>query len=328
MPIKLLNPKIDYVFKRIFGHVGNENITKNFLSCILQENITDITLDSNPILEKDLLDDKVGILDIKAKINNVTNIDIEMQIIDRKNIEKRILFYLSKMYSKSIKSGKDYNSLEKCIAILITDFEINVTRQIPQYITKWNIREEKYQQIILTDVMEIVIIELKKFKEYKEKSNLKTLNSWIEFIECPEVIDMSNKEIQKAKEVLEEISQDEHEQYLAELREKYIMDQKAIEDAGYDKGLKTGRDQGVKQGIKQGIEQGIKQGIEQGIKQGIEQGIKQGIEQGIKQGIKQGIEQGKKENSLQTAKKMLAKKIDTNTISEITGLTVEELKKL
>ena len=312
MPIKLLNPKIDYVFKRIFGHVGNENITKNFLSCILQENITDITLDSNPILEKDLLDDKVGILDIKAKINNVTNIDIEMQIIDRKNIEKRILFYLSKMYSKSIKSGKDYNSLEKCIAILITDFEINVTKQIPQYITKWNIREEKYQQIILTDVMEIVIIELKKFKEYKEKSNLKTLNSWIEFIECPEVIDMSNKEIQKAKEVLEEISQDEHEQYLAELREKYIMDQKAIEDAGYDKGLKTGRDQGVKQGIKQGIEQGIKQGIEQGIKQG----------------IKQGIEQGKKENSLQTAKKMLAKKIDTNTISEITGLTVEELKKL
>ena len=272
MPIKLLNPKIDYVFKRIFGHIGNENITKNFLSCILQENITDITLDSNPILEKDLLDDKVGILDIKAKINNVTNVDIEMQIIDRKNIEKRILFYLSKMYSKSIKSGKDYNSLEKCIAILITDFEINVTKQIPQYITKWNIREEKYQQIILTDVMEIVIIELKKFKEYKEKTNLKTLNSWIEFIECPEVIDMSNKEIQKAKIVLEEISQDEHEQYLAELREKYIMDQKAIEDAGYDKGLKAGVEI--------------------------------------------------------IAKKMLAKKIDINTISEITGLTVEELKKL
>ena len=280
MPIKLLNPKIDYVFKRIFGHIGNENITKNFLSCILQENITDITLDSNPILEKDLLDDKVGILDIKAKINNVTNIDIEMQIIDRKNIEKRILFYLSKMYSKSIKSGKDYNSLEKCIAILITDFEINVTKQIPQYITKWNIREEKYQQIILTDVMEIVIIELKKFKEYKEKTNLKTLNSWIEFIECPEVIDMSNKEIQKAKKVLEEISQDEHEQYLAELREKYIMDQKAIEDAGYDKGLKTG------------------------------------------------IERGKEQNNLQIAKKMLSKKFDINTISEITGLTVEELKKL
>ena len=45
----------------------------------------------------------------------------------------------------------------------------------------------------------------------------------------------TNKEVKKAKEVLKEISQDEHERYLTELREKYILDQKAIEDAGYDK---------------------------------------------------------------------------------------------
>ena len=91
---------------------------------------------------------------------------------------------------------------------------------------------------------------------------------------------MSNKEIQKAKKVLEEISQDEHEQYLAELREKYIMDQKAIEDAGYDKGLKAGLEQGITHGIKQ------------------------------------------------IAKKMLNEKIDLDTISRITGLSIQELKKL
>ena len=63
------------------------------------------------------------------------------------------------------------------------------------------------------------------------------LDEWIKFIENPEVIDMenTNKEVKKAKEVLEEISQDEHERYLTELRQKYILDQKAIEDAGYDK---------------------------------------------------------------------------------------------
>ncbi len=102
MSNKLLNPKNDYVFKRLFGHVGNETITKNLLSCILQLDITDIQLDSNPITEKELFDDKVGILDIKAKIDNTTNIDIEMQVVDKKNIEKRILFYLSKMYTKTI----------------------------------------------------------------------------------------------------------------------------------------------------------------------------------------------------------------------------------
>ena len=93
--------------------------------------------------------------------------------------------------------------------------------------------------------MEIYIIELPKFKKYKEKTNNSTLNSWIKFIESPEVIDMNekNEEIKKAKNVLEEISQDKHERYLAELRQKYIMDQKAIEGAGYDKGIKVGIEQ-------------------------------------------------------------------------------------
>ena len=53
-----------------------------------------------------------------------------------------------------------------------------------------------------------------------------------------------DKEVSKAKKILEEISKDEHERYLAELRQKYIMDQKAIEDAGFDKGLKVGIEQG------------------------------------------------------------------------------------
>ena len=97
---------------------------------------------------------------------------------------------------------------------------------------------------------------------------------------------MPNKDIQKAKQILEDISKDEHERYLAELRLKYIMDQKAIEDAGYDKGLA------------------------------------QGISQGLAKGISQGIAQGSKNKQIEIVKKMLAKKIDLNTISEITELSI------
>ena len=50
----LLDPKVDYVFKRIFGHIGNEEITKDLLSAILGKEITSVELDRNPILEKDL----------------------------------------------------------------------------------------------------------------------------------------------------------------------------------------------------------------------------------------------------------------------------------
>ena len=303
-PIKLLNIKTDYVFKRIFGREGNEQITKNFLSCILGEKVSDIELEKNPILEKDLMDDKVGILDIKAEINKNTNVDIEMQIIDKKNSAKRILFYCSKLFIKSLKSGKDYNSLKKTISILIADYELDELKEVRKYLTKWNIREEDYSKIILTDAMEIYIIEIGKFKKYKGTERYKELDSWIKFIENPEVIDMSNKEIVMAKKVLDEISQDEHERYLAEMREKYILDQNATEAAGYDKGLKEGH--------KKGIEEGIKEGH------------KKGIEEGIKQGHEKGVEEGKKE----IAKKMLEEKLDLGLIEKVTNISKEELKKM
>ena len=200
---KLLNPKIDYVFKRIFGYTGNEEITKAFISSIISKNIEEIKLDCNPITEKDLLDDKIGILDIKAKLNNNVNCNIELQVVDNKNIEKRILFYWSKMYSQNIKSGKDYDDLEKSIVILITDYNLESLKEIQDCLTKWNIREEKHPKFILTDVMEIYIIELKKFKRtiYDELGNL---SKWIQFINNPEVItEMEDKEIKNARKVLE-----------------------------------------------------------------------------------------------------------------------------
>ena len=245
---KLLDPKIDYVFKRIFGYVGNEDITKGLISSIIQKEISNVELDNSTILEKDLLEDKVGILDIRAKIEDKINCNIEMQIVDRKNIEKRILYYWSKLYNMNLKVGKDYENLEKVIVILITDYEIDSLKEIKKYETKWNIREEEYQKVILTEVMEFYIIELPKYEKYKAKTKNEDLNRWIKFIKEPEVVEMGdNKEIKKAKEVLEEISKDKRERYLAELREKYILDQKAIEDAGYDKGLKDGMSQGRKE---------------------------------------------------------------------------------
>ena len=236
-------------------------------------------------MPEDVLDDKIGILDIKAKINNSINCDIEMQVVDKKNIEKRVLFYCSKMYVQSLSSGQDYSKLEKSITILLTDYEIKSLKEIKKYMTKWYIREQDYGNIILTDAMEIYIIELPKFEKYKNGS---TLDPWVKFIKNPKVIDMSNKEIKKAKKVLEEISKDGKERYLAELREKYIMDQKAIEDAGYDKGLN----------------------------------------EGIEKGKKEGISQGKKEKTLEIAKKMKEQGIDIETIKDITDLTIEEITKL
>ena len=87
----------------------------------------------------------------------------------------------------------------------------------------------------MTDDLEFYIIELDKVKKMKENNSL---SLWLQFIKNPKVVSkMENNEIKKAREELEKISQDESERYKAELRQKYIMDQKAIQDFGYDKGV-------------------------------------------------------------------------------------------
>ncbi len=154
------------------------------------------------------------------------------------------------MYTGSIKKGQNFDKLEKGIIILISDYNLEKLSKIKKYITKWNIREEDTPKVILTDVLEIYIIELRKAS--KDLSNNK-LNAWIKFINNPEdKIDMTDsEELIEARRILQDISSTERERYLAEQREKWIMDKHAIHDAGYDKGLKEGIQKGLQEGLKQ-----------------------------------------------------------------------------
>ena len=185
-----------------------------------------------------------------------------------------------------MKKSQDYANLNKCIGIVLIDFELEKLKRVSKYITKWNLREDEYRKIVLTDVIELYIIELPKVKKYAKNS---TLDTWVKFIIDSEVVSMEEvEEIKLARKVLEEISQDEHERYLADLREKYVLDMNSIKS----------------EALRNGMEQGLREGAQQGIKEGLEQGRKQGIEQGKKQGLEQGIKEGKEQEKTELAKKM------------------------
>ena len=127
-------------------------------------------------------------------------------------------------------------------------FCLSNLKDVDHWITEWELRGKDYTNKILTPVEKIVILELPKFKKYKNKTQNQELKNWVEFIINPEKkMQGESKEIEKAREVLEMMSQDKNERYLAELRQKYIMDQKAIEDAGYDKGYDSGTLEGKKE---------------------------------------------------------------------------------
>ena len=77
--------------------------------------------------DKELLrerpDDKLGVLDLQVDVNDDEKIDVEIQLIEKKNFAERLLFYFSKMYGKEIKRGNTYEKAKRVVLIAITDFE-------------------------------------------------------------------------------------------------------------------------------------------------------------------------------------------------------------
>ena len=275
---KVLKPTNDFVFKKIFGSVGSERITTSLLEAILKIDITAIDLDKNPITEKDVLNDKMGIMDIRVEINNKIDADIEMQIIDQGNIEIRLMRYISKIFIRGLKAGENYLDAKESIAILIANFEIEKHKNVKKILTEYEMREKNYGNIVLTDKIKVYILELPKIERIKSKDE--SLNLWIKFmkdLEVKKMVDKEDKEleetiqaIQEAEKKYEELCQDEHARYIAELREKYIEDSISIKQLGYENGRKDGKKEGKKQGLAEGMKKGKEEGVQEGRKQELE----------------------------------------------------------
>ena len=248
---ELLKPKNDIVFQSLFTQ-KNENITKNFISAIMEEKITKIKINTQKELYREKPTDKLGILDLEAEINDKEKVDIEVQLIDRKNLVERMLFYFSKLYASTIDKGEDYIDAKKVVIIAIIDYDLDLTKQIKEMETVWNIIERKNKNLMLTDKLELHIIELRKAREEYKKNKANKKAQWMMFINNPNEMEVQeimkeNKEIEEAVVIIKEMTEDEKLERLAFLRQEAIMDEKAIHAAGLDKGELKGREAGIKE---------------------------------------------------------------------------------
>lgn len=99
----LLDPKMDFVFKNIFGSEKHPNILISFLNATLKPKdlITAVEI-KNTDLNKGYIEDKFSRLDVKATTSNNEIINIEIQLKNEYNMIKRSLFYWSKLYSEQL----------------------------------------------------------------------------------------------------------------------------------------------------------------------------------------------------------------------------------
>ena len=101
----------DLYFKKLLGDKKRKNLTLSFLNGILNKDdenyFTDITFldkDNEPLT----LDGKLSKLDIRADLNDGTQVDIEVQVCPFKLMAERSLYYWSKMYSEQLEKGAEY----------------------------------------------------------------------------------------------------------------------------------------------------------------------------------------------------------------------------
>ncbi len=236
----LLIPKIDVVFQSLFSK-NNPEITKAFAEVLLEEKIESIKINEDKELIRNRPNDKLGILDLELEINNKEKVDVEVQLLNKGNFIERILYYATRLYSDQFKRGEPYENVKRTVLIAIIDFEIEELKDIDEMETKWKLIETKNREKILTELIEINIINLRKaLKEYeKDKKNKKA--QWMLFLDNPnskevKEIMKENKEIEKCVITVKELSEDEKMERLQFLREKAIRDEHSIELYGYKKG--------------------------------------------------------------------------------------------
>ena len=243
----LMSPTVDYCFKELLAY---PEIRKGFVAAVLNKNPDEIeeTTLMPTILSKDTEDGKYGILDVRVKMKNGSQMDLEMQVAPFKFWDNRVIFYLSKMYTDQIREGHRYEDLKPCIHVSILNFNLFPKDQICfREIAFCDLTtKQKY-----TDLMEIYVLELKKLPPEQKDEPL--VVKWMRFLSAKRREDfekMAEEDtyINEAYEVLQKLSADERKRLEYEARQKAILDYNSQMSSSREEGIQIGEVRGIKKG--------------------------------------------------------------------------------
>lgn len=291
-----VNPKVDLAFKKLFGIEENKDLLISLVNSIVSEEdqVEDLEL-RNPYNLADYQAGKLSVLDIKAQDKKGRWYNIEMQISEDLNFDKRAIYYWAKLVTEQLSEGMMYKELKKTISINILDFNFvpdDEYHSIYKIINTATGKDDK-----LHDIFELHYIELRKFrKDFNELTTV--LDRWITFLNKAGVLQKdklplkmsSDKHIKKALDVVNRIFDDE-ERIIYEVKWQALLNVEGV------------------------------------IASALEKGHRKGLEEGIEEGIKEGIEQGKREAKINLAKALLDV-LDDKTIAEKTDLSLEVIQKI
>jgi len=178
------NPLNDYLFYKIMGEKGDEVQLLGFINAVLgktgDDRFTSVDIIENKSFTPKVIGDKSSTLDVRAVVQGKTKVNIEVQIRNENNMDRRSLFYWSKEYAESLEAGQDYRELPDVIAINIVDFDFPPTRN---FHTRFHLREEHDHDLVLTEALEIHFINMVQYRRQARKGEMNDpLSRWMTWL--------------------------------------------------------------------------------------------------------------------------------------------------
>ena len=290
---KYLNPKADLTFKLVFGE--HKDLTMSFLNALLplaeDAPITSIEYEMpEMVLEKD--GGKNSIVDVRCIDARDRHFIVEMQMSWNAEFKKRIIMNTSKAVMKQVGTAEAFTKIQPVYSLNLLNDE-RFQPDTDDFYHDYAILNVDHPERSL-DYLRFVFVELPKFKP-RNVMEKKMAVLWLRFLtEINENTDevpaelLENEQIRKALAIVEKSAMTEGQLYTYERFWDQVNREHVLAEANYNDGLTKGRAEGKAEGIAEGA-------------------------------LKE---------KLENARKMKGLNIDTQTISQVTGLSAEEIENL
>lgn len=255
-----LDPKVDVVFRALFGTERNVDLLRSLLNGVLDlqeaewiESVQILT----PLCEPESNDDKGAVLDVAVRDARGRRYVVEMQCRSHRGFPERMLYYAARRYGEQLRRGETYIRLEPVVLVIFTGFVL--LREHDGWHERFELRGVE-SGLVFSRHLSVVLVQLPRFRESGRQS-LSLGEQWVTFLKEGSAMEPMTREpwvtpeLRKAQQELERLAGDEQmrQRYVARLRQVQTWATE-LEDS-----YLTGHEQGLEQGLEKGLEQGLEQ---------------------------------------------------------------------
>ena len=257
LTVENLNRMNDAFAKYIFANEARKILTLDFINSFFEfegtAQITDFSF-SDRELDPDRKRGKGVVLDVVGESSDGTLVNVEIQLQQFDDMDRRTLYYWSQLYTHRLLSGEDYDNLNRTVTINILDYRLFLDETWQYYHSCFAVLNTRNVEHALTKDLEIHFVELPKLTRSDKKST-RHLERWLRYLSPKTTMEerrqlaMEDANIHTAMEAEKEFVKNPICITAYEQHQKYLRDKHAREKFVRKEGEAIGEARGIAKAV-------------------------------------------------------------------------------